>query len=386
MKCFSLIFTICLLSVFCWSKPLQETRSQSKDVKSTMDEFLSHLVALKKFMISEEKFADPKNELEISMHLNQFVEAASQAQHAPLLNQENFRFSRQVLKTQLSETARVFRLGNKTYARWMLNSTISICLTCHSQMPTPSRTFKEFENHKTFTSEFDQAEFLFATRAFDKAAEMYDRLITGFPTSTDRIDQLEKSLERQIAFYSRIKRGPKEALTKISQYQKNKKLPAFLLKNMEAWSRQLKTWSLQKDVNPRSASESEIVTFAEANLDSEPELVSATNPKLVNYLRVSGILYEYLMLHPHSKTTPKILYWLAVCDRALNHTFFYSLANLYLRECITEYPTDPMANTCLKEYQEEIISGYTGSAGTHLPAEVQADLKQLKDLIEGKKK
>lgn len=363
---------------------INSTETKTSEVKTLMDELFFHLTALKKFMISDEKFKDPNNDLEISTHLQKLEKASDKMDHVALFKQDNFKFSQQVLKKQFSEASLIFRLGNKSYARWVINATISVCTSCHSQLPSKSRSLKEFENFKIYTSAFDRAEFLFATRRFDEASNIYDELITNFPKSTDRVDHVEISLERQVAYYSRIKRNADEALTKFSMYGNNKKLPLFLQQNQTAWISQFKDWKRQGPIDPRTISESEIIKLAEKKLQSDSSSIEASNPKLVSYLWISGILYEYLLTHPRTKITPQILYWLSICDRALSNTFFYSLANLYLRECITGYPADPFAKKCLKEYNEEMLSGYTGSSGTHLPPEVQKDLEALKKWIDSK--
>ena len=113
--------------------------------------------------------------------------------------------------------------------------------------------------------------------------------------------------------------------------------------------------------------------------------ISAANtdsPKLVAFLKTSSVLYEYLQTHPKSAIVPDILYWLSICDRAVNNDFFFSLADLYLRECILSYPTNPVAKKCFKEYETETNAAYTGSGGTHIPAEVKLELSRLKELVD----
>ena len=110
-------------------------------------------------------------------------------------------------------------------------------------------------------------------------------------------------------------------------------------------------------------------------------MLDAIDPSLVNYLRVSGILNEYLLTHPNTKVEPEILYWLAICDRSISNNFFFSLADMYLKECITRYPSAPIAKKCFTEYETQTTLGYTGSSGIHVPPEVKAELKRLKDLV-----
>jgi hypothetical protein len=360
-------------------------KGKPNNTRALMDLFFAEILALEKYFVSESKFIDPKNAPEITAHLKRFSELAKDAVHDPQLAQENFRFSRQVLQDHIAETERVYRLGNKYYARWMMNSTLSVCMSCHTQLPTASRRFEQLGAATVFPSQFEKAEFLFATRAFDKGSEIYNNIIIGYPANKVPIDQVDKAMERQLAYFTRIKRSPTEGIAVLEKYQKAKNLPPYLQKNIAAWIEQFKTWKKEGDgIDPKTASDEQVLSFAKKNLKSEltPTMMKAANPLLVTYLRISGILYEYLQTHPNSKAKPQVLYWLAICDRALNNNFFYSLADMYLRECIVQYPADTIAKKCYKEYEAETILGYSGSSGTHLPPDVRSDLDNLKKLVE----
>ena len=89
---------------------------------------------------------------------------------------------------------------------------------------------------------------------------------------------------------------------------------------------------------------------------------------------------------PTSSSIPEVLYWLAVVDREMTNSIFYSFADLYLKECMLKFPESGTAMKCYKEYESEMIFGYTGSAGTNIPREVLEDLKYLKTFVESKGK
>lgn len=357
---------------------------KSTSTKKIMHRFLGELVALKKYLLFEDAFTDPKNSKEISSHLREFAALAKQAKHDPQLQQENFKFSRYVLEEHIADAERAFRLGNKSYVRWQLQSTVSLCMSCHLQMPTATRAFEEFQSLKMYSSNFDQAEFLFATRDFDKAFSLYNRILNEYPDNKVKIDQIETALERELAYFSRIKRDPKEALRYLKLYQGNKKLPEHLQRNIAAWISQLELWSKGPDLDLATATEAQVLEFAKKNIDGKwtKAMSQANNPNLVRDLRVSGLLFEYLQGHPSSKITPEILYWLAICERSISTGFIYPLADLYLRECMIRYSSSPIAKTCFKEYEEQTVAGYTGSSGINVPPEVLRELNRLRKIVD----
>ncbi len=384
MKIIALILFFCVCARAENSLP----KNSKNRTKESMAEFLDEFIGLKKYLVSDDEFQDPKNFVEISTHLKKLAKAVKKTSHDETLNQENFKFSREVLEDHVSETERVFRLGNKSYARWMTNSTLGICMSCHTQMPTDSRQFGIFFKANYFTSDFDQAEFMFATKNFEGANAIYQGLVTGFPKNNLSADRLEKSAQREILYLIRIKRDLVAAKSLLNKFRQNKQLPEFLLRNLDSWTEQISLWQEKKLPDLAKASSKEIVGFAEKNLsiDANQSKVEASEPRFISNLVVSGILYEYLQKNPRSPDAPAILYWLAVIDREMTKSIFYNLADLYLKECMLKFPESPMAMKCYKEYEAEMVFGYTGSGGTNIPREILQDLKFLKSYVEAKGK
>jgi len=381
MMCVTLVFVIYLMNPQAWA---DEVKPPSKSTtKELMGKFLSHMEALKSYLVSEEKFADPQNFSTIDSHLKELATLSKKAAHDPRLQLPGYRVSRQVLEEHIAETERVYRVGNKSYARWMLGSTLSICMSCHTQIPTVSRKLQDFEDVKPFSKPFEQAEFLFATRAFDNAKEIFEKTILSYPADDITSDQVETALERMITYYARIQRDPNRAVLVLEKYQGNKKLPTFLKEDIKAWLQAFKDWKKDPTLDPASATDAQIVEFAKKNLDPKVSgyVMSADNPRAALYLKVSGILYQYLQQHPTSPATPDLLYWLAICDRGLNNNFFYSLADVYLKECIVNFPQSVTAKQCYDEYEAETTLSYSGSGGTNIPDDVRLDLGRLKALI-----
>jgi hypothetical protein len=356
----------------------------SNSPKDLMHELLGQITALKDLMVSEAKFLDSKNEIEIAGHLKKMSEIGKKVVHSPTLNAPVFRPSAQVLQEHISETERVFRLGNKSYARWMLNSTLSICMSCHTQVTTDSRQLWSSSLVDNYTSDFDQAEFLFTIRNFTKAHELYKKAIMNYPKNKLPVDKLELALEREVAFFARIKRDASGGMKALGEYQAKKFIPPYLKEDLKVWTRQFKQWKQEDIFELKDPTEDQVKIFIQKHLEKKSHSQSAENPNVVNYLYTSGILYEFLSRHPKTNLTPDILYWLAVCDRGVNNNFFFSLADIYLKDCIIQYPKTSAAQKCYTEYEENTIASYSGSSGTQVPNDAKEELAKLKSLIENK--
>lgn len=375
-------------SMACVNAKALDSASPAQSTKSIMAEFLEHFAALKKHLVSDDAFADLKNADEISSHLKDLAKAVKQTKHDPILNQANFKLSREVLEEHVVETERVFRLGNKSYARWMTNSTLGICMSCHTQVPTQDRKLKDFLKAENFTSDFDQAEFMFATKNFEGAVKLYQKLVASYPKRALSADRLDQCVQRVLLYQVRVQRDLTAAQREVSEFLKNKKLPEYMLQNLRTWQGELTAWSKKKRPSFDKLNVEQIDQEVRKSLGSgsQQSATDAMDPTYISNLVVSGSLNEYLQKQPTSATTPAILYWLAVVDREMTHSFFYSLADMYLKECLLKFPESAVANRCYKEYEKQMILGYTGSAGTNIPQEVLEDLKSLKSFVDSKGK
>jgi hypothetical protein len=98
----------------------------------------------------------------------------------------------------------------------------------------------------------------------------------------------------------------------------------------------------------------------------------------ITLLVASGVLSKYITDNPLSPQAPEILYWLSLAERRLSSTYFFSLSDLYLKDCITLYPKSPYAKKCYQEYEDNITFGFSGSKGTDIPIEEKQELDRLK--------
>ncbi|MEN0059451.1 MAG: hypothetical protein AAGB31_11500, partial [Bdellovibrio sp.] len=120
--------------------------STQADVKSSMDQMLGSILTLKPFIVSETEYADPKNAPLIQDTLKQMIAVSEKVKHEEQIQKNASQVSAQSLTQQLKETELVFRVGNKSYSYWLLRSTLSNCMACHTQLPAASTRFESLSN------------------------------------------------------------------------------------------------------------------------------------------------------------------------------------------------------------------------------------------------
>jgi hypothetical protein len=189
------------------------------------------------------------------------------------------------------------------------------------------------------------------------------------------------SLRRVLSIYTKITPEPQKAILFLKKYSNDKSISKMTRIEIGSWIQALEKWR-QYDFN-KIPSINDFVAKNLASLESS-ELSKAkihSGENDITLLISSGVLSKYLNDNPQTDVTPEILYWLAVAERRLSSTYFFSLSDIYLKECIVQFSSSPYAKKCYQEYEDNIQFGYSGSAGTDIPVEEKRELDRLKKII-----
>lgn len=352
------------------------------EVKPYMDQMLQQIYVLKPYIVSDAEYRDPKNFQTVDEALKKMGDLSEKISHENKIRQSGFAVSGKVLNQQLRETELVYRTGNKDYSLWMLRSTLSVCMSCHTQLPSASTKFDFSQKDHYLTKPFDEAEFLFIVRNFDKAIPLYDQVLNGFPKNGTATDNLEKALARKVYYFVRVKRDFKGLSDSLNENEKNKNLPPFIVKKIAGLKKASSTLAKESFPSFAEDQQDEVRNYAEKNLKKELQGEFEITPEReLSYLRTASVLYKYLEQYPDTSLKPEILYWLSFCERRLDKKAFYSLPELYLKQCVLEYTKSRIAPSCLKEYQDLVTLAYTGTSGVHLPKDVERELKSMQEMV-----
>jgi hypothetical protein len=265
------------------------------------------------------------------------------------------------------------------YARMRLNGLGNMCAACHMQAPKISNfTAYRFIEKAADEASFNNAEFMFIVRRYDEALASFDKLIRGFPKTAITSDQLDLAAQRKIAIFARVFRNPKNAIASFKTDLLNTNLPTQTRRNIESWVSALEKWKLDT-ANPDKMNTEELVTYVENNLPNFAlRNIAPNHPQLLNYLRLSGLLYERLFKESESPYTQRILYNLALCERSMGASYWYSISEIYLKECVVQYPKKEFSRKCYDAYKKGMEERY-GSGS--IPENVQNSLDALKDYL-----
>jgi hypothetical protein len=374
-------------------------QSQTKETKKVMHQALESLIKLIPYM-PEMNFKDPKNEKIIDLHLNKIASAFKSARHIKEFKSPGFTPNYQIIKEHLDDTIMTFNSNNKTFARLRLNETTAICLSCHTQLPKDKMTSYILDSRKVnrslFANEYEYGNFQFLLRSYRSALSAYKRSINErlekrkellkikniLGEQYDHFDQiLFNTFKKILIIYTKILRQPENAIKLFNEYVTAAKIHAYIQNDLKAWISQLSRWQGNKYIQQKFSSDLEVKSFIEYYAVPLEKKSTVSGDYDVDLLIVSGVLGNYLQQNPNTKLTAEVLYWEGLTENRIGKNIFFTLGDLYLKECITRYPRAAIAKKCFKEYKDEMTLRFTGSIGTNIPKSKQQELKRLESLL-----
>jgi len=358
-----------------------------------MNQIFKSYIELLPYASNELRFKDPASEKLIKKNLSAILSAFQTAKHSKDIQSPGMQPSFEAVENHLKLTEASFNAKNLHFARVRLKATAELCISCHTQLPESKKgkLLSHFENVQmtNFENDYERGDFFFLLRDYPKALKFYQKEVNQRLEKNKKLRAaskgqkafysdftIEMSLRRMLSIYTKVRYDPSKALKTLEPYLSNKEnstFPQSIVRSLKEWNESLISWkasSFKGDFNI----EKELLTFLEKHpVDEESSDV--------DLLIAAGALYRFINKNPNSSSIPMALYNLGKIDNFLEHSYLYSLGELYLKRCITKYSSSPFARKCFKEYQDVIEFGFTGTSGTHIPAEEQAELKRLKSFL-----
>jgi hypothetical protein len=265
----------------------------------------------------------------------------------------------------------------------MLQSSLSMCIACH----TAGKVQWDFhlpEGKAANAPALERANFLFATRQFEKGKELYDKFIGDYPGNKAERTDVQKALNALAVYFVRVKEDPEAGARFFSNIAKESWASENDRKEFKAWAEYLKAWS--KETPPSLSGEAAWLAEARRVLgaDDLSAIGQGTGDEYVRRLRASALLHKALESPgPASPAKGEALYLLGQVYQRLNHHLFFRFGEMYLKACVQEYAGTKVAKDCYAAYARALTEGYTGSGGTKIPADEKAELDRLKALSQG---
>ncbi len=179
----------------------------------------------------------------------------------------------------------------------------------------------------------------------------------------------------------RVQESPDAALKIVDKAIKKPGLPEFITNDFKQWQQGLKAW--QQDKRSPGTSAAELIATAKGLIEvaQKKQEYPTDHSQDVLYLRASNYLQQALKAKPSFEEKAKIFYLLGRTYGTLRDALLWNLDQYYYEACIKSLPHSKQAEKCYKTLSSEIFFGYTGSAGTLIPADELDRLDRLQKLV-----
>lgn len=365
------------------SAPTISTSAESArpEWSAKMQDLSQALNKLLPLMSDTKAFNDPTNEVAIRDAASRLKKLSHQvrASEKPAADPAYESIAR-MLDEDLARAVSALATGNRDYARLTIRESIGYCIQCHTQTASgPNFPKLELSFDPSALSPLGRGDFFAATRQFDRALSAYQEGVKDSAYAKRDVFGWERAVKSALAIAVRYKQNPSEAQQIARAVQTNKSAPDSLKVAAKSWSNSIAEWSKQAAAKKQEPA----LPLAQKLIDQADSRQDISDPQDVPYLRASALLHQWLSDNPakpgQSNLERAKALWLAgraaEASRELN---FWTLHERYYELCIDDAPKTETAKSCYKLLSDSVITGYTGSSGTNLPADEARRLARLK--------
>lgn len=334
-----------------------------------MHAMTSQVMALQRYLFSEAEFSSPKNESAIKESLPVLEKHLARLRDKVFTDQPALRSNVSMLSEQVTDADRAFREGDKAYARYVLVSSLQLCVACHTRTASPD--FELPDGNMPGASTLDKANYCFATRQFDKGRALYEKFLSS--AGKKELPGLVRSASLALAiYYARVKRDPRGGEAYFLKLGGDNKFTPRQRDTFLGWAQAFHQWAPSK-------------TFFEAMSDQEAmaqarKLLAekaGTPADEIRELRAASLLST--VLEGPGETSPmkaEALLSLGKVYESLQFPLYYRFGDMYLKACIADYKKTKEAQRCY-DALDEIVKGRVGKDAASME---EADLLRWKKL------
>lgn len=367
-----------LLAVFLTAQSfpgIASNKPKAPTLNATMVEVGNTMVELYPLILAQRSYSQQEKQ-QVVAALSRLSQLFAQAEPFIKTRPDGYQVSYEFISQYLKVLATLLRTYPMDHLRTHLYAMGEICISCHTQ-DTTLRTLFAGVGRAQMPGDYAFAELNYMTREYDVALQYFQKYLDSSSVKTEL--DIILPLQRMITIYTQVQNRTEEAVTVLKKYLTHSKHTAATLQELKAWIEGMEQLR-DNPINGKQVQDFSQLRTLVARYLGKPEALSldiqsdAQQEVLRVWLR--GQLYHYLNSEPPAGQVPMLLYWLSVTDRAIAYNFYFSLADLYLKQCVLKYPEHPYAKRCFAEFQRNVKRNYTDQ-GESIPAGIQQELQQM---------
>lgn len=357
------------------------------DTRGSMRSIFSALSELLPLSLSETRFEAPAERERVEAALQRMLNnVEGLRQHGEGLP-ASYEFLRQTLANDVRQAAESYRLGHVEAARFLVHDLANACFGCHTRLPDKH----PFDMGAQLIAQpgvaalplEDRALLATAARQFDSALDLYEALFASAEEVPSNI-AYSGAFESYLKIAIRVRADIDRATRAFQAFLQRPDLPTYLGIHVESWLEAL--GELRVAERPANDLEAGRQVFREAQLRS---LFPEDPRALVHFIEASRLLHRYVQGHARGsgdsaarEQLGEAYYLLGVAESHITSNYWYSETEFFLESAIRLSPRSSYSRKAYAWLEEDVLMGYSGSAGLDMPEDVAEYLRQLRSLVE----
>jgi len=377
----SVIVTLWINPAFAAKDPLK-SGSEVRTLNAIMTDIGGIMLDVYPLIVAKQAFTQ-QDTAKLNKTLTRLSKLFQEAE--PLIDRKSagYRISYEFISQYLSVVKDVLKYDDVDYARSHLYALGEICTSCHTQ-DTTLRTLFSGTTRDKLPDDYAFAELNYMTRNYAEATRYYEKFLNTPGRKTEL--EIIQPLQRIITIYTQVESNPDQGIKILKKYLNLKQHTPETRAELEGW---IKGLEILKDNGVSGVTPVSFVnlqSYVKKYLgDSEyfPLQSQSTAVEEVQRVWLRGQLYHYFNRTPKENEVPMLLYWLAEVDRSIAYNFYFSLADLYLKQCVLKYPAHPYAQRCFEEFKNYADYTYK-KEGEDIPVGIKQEITQMQEALKNK--
>lgn len=337
------------------------------------------------FVYDKKAFFEPANNAKIKADLKNL--AGSVHQISPNMGEKFLgpdpilSYSLNQLKADADRASDAFAVGQLDYSRSVVKSVMNHCFRCHTLTDVGSKANWDLSSFRNLNlAPVEKADLLVATRNYKEAETYLEKILKDPDFARNYAFDFESALRKYLALMIRISQDPKVILNQIEGLSERKEIPFYIQEQIRSWKTSLQEWTRERSLK---RSEKSLYRQIQNRIRRAHELQQFAKDHAgdVEFLRATTLLHEYLKQTKDPGKLVDAYYYLGESYEVLDELGAWNLHEAYYEACVRVAPKTKRARSCFQRLQSSIYMGYSGSAGTHVPAAERQRLDALKQLL-----
>jgi tetratricopeptide (TPR) repeat protein len=350
----------------------------SSDTQEIMAEIVEALRVVLPLSLDGIRFRDPANRALVESALDSLAGNAAALESHSASRELGFAHLSGSLARDSLDIRERFAEGRVDEAKFLLRHLTETCVACHSRLPDdrkhPLGTRLTQEDAIAALPREERVQFEVATRQFDRALATYESLFADTDISIAELD-LSGEIENYLELCLRVQGNPDHAISSLKRLAARSDLPDRLQPRVKTWIEALQSLEAVPESNAIEQARKLVKPVLEDSWKSG-------STELVRLIAASGLLQRYVASTVDlPKRVGEAYYLLGVIESRVGRSFWASQAEFFLETAIRLGPGQPYAEAAFELLEEFLVSGYSGSSGTHVPADVVERLQELDELM-----